>query len=401
MTSTSSVLTPPGSADRGRTVRVPARVQGALRRAAPALALYAGVRLVSLLYAVAVAPSNSPRPWWAALAASWDSKWYTGIAAHGYGTTLPGGEPGLVYSDLAFFPLFPAAQRTVSTLLHLPAPTAGLVAAWLSACAAAWGIYAVGERLYGRRTGTVLVVLWGVLPHAFVQTMAYSESLMTALAAWSLYAVLARRWLWAGSLALLCGVTRPNAVAVAAAVSCTALYVLVRDRWARRDWRIWTGAALAPLGWLGYVGWVGLRSGEPLGYFTVQAKWGSRFDFGVSEFDFLQAVFTDGKIPVHLSYYVGAAGVLVGVVALILLAMDRPPLPVLIYTLVLVVIAVGGSRYYACKPRFLLPAFPLLIPAAMALTRTRPRTAAVLVSAFGVVSALYGAYALYYTTTAP
>lgn len=376
------------------------RAHGALRRAAPALLLYASVRLAGLIAVAAVAWTKS-RPVWTVLGDSWDSRWYAGIAQHGYGTVVPGRPSGITRSDLAFFPLFPALERALVTIAPISLTIAGLIVAWLSAGAAAWGVYAVGERLHGRRTGVFLVLLWGLLPHAVVETMAYAESLMTALAAWSLYAALTRRWMWAGTLALFAGLTRPNAVAVAAAVLGAAAVVLWRSRSSRRDWRVWAGAALAPLGWLGYVAWVGSRSGGPLGYFTVQRGWGSRFDFGVSELHFVRRVLTDQGTAPNFGYAMSVVVLLVAVPALVLLVLDRPPLPVLVYSLLLVVIAVGGSGYYASRPRFLLPAFPLLLPAALAMTRARLRTATTVVAALAGVSFVYGVYLPFYASTAP
>ncbi|MFD4118212.1 hypothetical protein ACFWSJ_32805 [Streptomyces niveus] len=350
---------------------------------------------------MAVVALATHRPVWAALGNSWDSRWYADIARYGYGTVLPGRVPGMSRSDLAFFPLFPALERAVVTIVPISLTVAGLLVAWCSAGAAAWGIYAIGEHLHGRRTGTLLVLLWGLLPHAIVQTMAYSEPLMTALAAWSLYALLTRRWLWAGTLALLAGLTRPNALAVAAAVLSTAALVLWREKGVRRDWRIWTGAAFAPLGWLGYAAWVGVRSGSPLGYFKIQREWGSRFDFGVSAFQFVRRIFTDRGAAPHLAYDMAVAVLLAAVAALVLFAMDRPPLPLLVYCFVLLVIAIGGTGFYASRPRFLLPAFPLLLPPALALTEARPRTVIVLIATVAAISLTYGAHMLYYASTAP
>ena len=54
---------------------------------------------------------------------------------------------------------------------------------------------------------------------------------------------------------------------------------------------------------------------------------------------------------------VGAA-----LLCLVLLTLDRAPLALLVYTVALVVIALGSANYFASKPRFLLPAFPLLLP---------------------------------------
>ncbi|WP_338056513.1 hypothetical protein [Streptomyces torulosus] len=67
----------------------------------------------------------------------------------------------------------------------------------------------------------------------------------------------------------------------------------------------------------------------------------------------------------------------------------------LVYTSVLLVIALGGDGFFASKPRFLLPAFPLLLPLALALARTaraRPWHATVAVTALAGLSYVYGAY---------
>ena len=64
----------------------------------------------------------------------------------------------------------------------------------------------------------------------------------------------------------------------------------------------------------------------------------------------------------------------------------------LAYCAVLMLIGIGGAGFFQCKPRFLMPAFPLLIPAAIALARARPRTAWVAVISLGGFSFFYGTY---------
>ncbi|MFI9238887.1 hypothetical protein [Streptomyces sp. NPDC053079] len=368
------------------------RVREALRRALPALGLYAAARLSGMTVMAAWAWSIGKHPR-TLLGHLWDGIWYAGIARDGYGTILPSPTTrGVIFNDLAFFPLYPGLVRAVATVLPFTVVTAGLLVAWASAGAAAWGVYAVGERLHGRRVGTLLVLLWGLLPHAIVQTMAYTESLMTALAAWALYAAITGRRLWSGVLALLAGLSRPNAIAVAAAVCCAAALTLWRDDRSRRDWRVWTGAAIAPVGWAGYVVWAGFHSGGgPLGYFEVQRLWGSRFDFGRDAFRFIRHLIVARD---YMAYYMAVAILAVALVALVYLTLDRPPAALLVYVLVLTVIAVGGSSYFASKPRFLLPAFPLLLPAALAMAKARPRTIAVTTGALAGLSFFYGTYLL-------
>ena len=86
----------------------------------------------------------------------------------------------------------------------------------------------------------------------------------------------------------------PNGFAVAAAVLAVAAYEIVRRR-GKVSHRLWTGAALAPLGWLAYFLWVGRRQGDLLGgYFEVQRLWGSRFDFGLGALRFVRHLLLQG-----------------------------------------------------------------------------------------------------------
>lgn len=345
------------------------RWRAALLRAAPALGLFAVARLTGLLVMAGWSwhIGRSPR---AIIARAWDSDWYMLIAEHGYGRTLHWPD-GTVQSDLAFFPLYPALVRVGTTVLPVTSGTAGLVISWTAAGAAAWGIYAVVERLHGRRTATVLVLLWGLLPHSIVLSMAYTEPVLTAFAAWSLYALLTRRWVWAGVLAFLAGLSRPNGIAVAAAVlavaACELFTAYRRRESARANLRIWTGAVLAPLGWCGYVLQVGFRTGDPLGgYFAVQRGWTSRFDFGIGALKVVRAlVLRPSLFPLMIALLIVVAAVLL----FALFALERPPAALLVYTAVLVLITLGGSGFFESKPRFLLPAFPLLLPLACAVAK--------------------------------
>ncbi|MEU6259516.1 hypothetical protein [Streptomyces sp. NPDC047043] len=355
-----------------------------------ALGLFVLARLLGGVV-VALLSWEAGRNPFALLGRSWDSLWYLGIAAHGYGHTQRF-RLDVVHSDLAFFPLYPALVRGVTTLTPLAGGTAGLVVSWLAAAAAACGVYAVGARLHGRAVGTALVLLWGLLPHSVVLSMAYTEPVLTAFAAWSLYAVLTRRWVWAGGLALAAGLARPNGFAVAAAVLAAAAYEVVRRR-GKVTHRLWTGAALAPVGWVAYVLWVGRRKGDLLGgYFEVQRLWGSRFDFGRGSLQFVHRLLLHGdRFVFPMTMVIVAAAVLL----FALLLADRAPLPLVVYGGVLLLIALGGSGFFESKPRFLLPAFPLLLPLARALVRTaraRPRHATVVVGALAGLSFCYGAY---------
>jgi hypothetical protein len=380
---------PPPGAPSGR-----AALATAWRRAAPAVTAFAVARLagVAVLTLWAHRTGGHPRN---LLGLAWDALWYHRIAGWGYGTFIPSGEaPGMRFDDLAFFPLYPMTVRAVDVISPVGSVASALLVAWASAAVAAWGVFAVVDRCYGRRIATATVILWALLPHAIVLSMAYTEAMMTALAAWALYAVVTRRWLTAGVLSVLAGLCRPNAVAVAVAVIAA---VLADARQRRRSGRpqdrgAWAAAVVAPLGWAGYVAWVGLHSGHGLrGYFEVQTRWGSTFDFGHYALHYVKHLVLR---PDSLSAYVATALCAGAVILLVLAALERMPLPLLAYTAVLVAIALGGANFFSCKPRFLLPAFPLLVPAAATLARARPRAAAVAVVALTGLSLGYGAYLL-------
>ncbi|MDT9684710.1 hypothetical protein RND61_22015 [Streptomyces sp. TRM76323] len=348
---------------------------------------YAAARLTGLavLFGAATASGEDA---WHRLMGRWDAVWYTRVAERGYGheITLP---DGTVHSDLAFFPLFPALERALSAVLPIGVAPAGLVVAWTASLVAAWGVYAVGAHVAGRRAGVVLAVLWGVYPTAFVQSMAYTETLFTAFAAWSLYAVLRGHWIRAGVLVVLAGLTRPSAVALIAALGVAALATVVRER--RVTPGLAAGVLLAPLGWLGYVVYVAVRTGSPTAYFDVQAGWGNRIDGGAALARFVLAQLT-GPQPLAGVGLLAAFAVLGW--AVWLCVRQRHPLPVLVYTLAVVAVSLVGAAYFGSRPRLIMPAFPLLLPAAVALVRLRPRYAGAVLAVSALASAVYGAFTL-------
>ncbi|MFD9433700.1 mannosyltransferase family protein [Streptomyces sp. NPDC060002] len=390
MTDLETRVTPPGSVT--------------LRRAAPALLGYAAVRALGLL-ALVLWSAARDKSAYTLLTARWDALWYTRVAELGYGyeVRLPNGD---IHSNLAFFPLLPWLEGCLHAVTPLSYADAGFVVSLLASFAAAWGVFAVADQVYGRRAGVCAVLVWAVLPVGVVQSMAYSESLFTALAAWSLYAVLTGRWVTAGALASLAGLTRPVGLAVVAAVWAAAVASFVRDRAAptadappRRGVRRAgarlapraLGMLLAPLGVAGYVLWVGHHTGKgPLGYLDVQAGWRNGFDGGYAFARFVADKFT--SFPSALA----GVGLIVGVALLLWLYVvcvrQRQPLPLLVYAGAVLALALCASSYFGSKPRLLLPAFPLLLPLALALARLRTSRSALVVGCLAAASAVYGAW---------
>ncbi|MFG2128023.1 hypothetical protein ACGFNV_09505 [Streptomyces sp. NPDC048751] len=379
----------PGTRRRPRTPE-PVRPVTELGRAAPALMAYTGVRAAGLLV-LALWAHRRHHGVWPILATRWDADWYLGIADHGYARAL-----GTEYdaNNLAFFPLHPVLVKAVAAVTPGSRATVGLCLAVVASLLAAWGIFAVGDRLHGRRVGVLLTVLWASLPVGLVQWMGYTESLFTALAAWALYAVLVDRWLWAGALAALAGVTRPTGVAVAAAVTVTALLRL------RGRPTALVAAVLAPLGWCSYVGWVALRLGRWDGYFAVQRLWHNEWDGGRETLRRMRELLAYDSTP-ELFLVVVTVTLIASVVLFGLAVADRQPVPLLAFAGVLLAIVLGSGGVYFPRARFLLPAFPLLLPLALHLSHASRRYRLLALTAAVAGSAYCGAYMALVWPSAP
>ena len=362
-----------------------------LTRLGPAL-LYLGIRELGLLV-LAWTGGREGTSVTDALT-SWDGQWYLGIAGGGYG-----GVPAHLVdafgrrtqdTPLAFFPGYPYAVRWVADL-----PGVGLIAAAVTvslACgvACAYALARLGQRVGGSaRVGLVLVVLFAASPMGIVLSMAYSEAMFCALAAWALVGVLERRWWLAGVATLLAGLVRPTAMALVVTVCAAAIVALVR----RRDsWRPWLGLVTAPLGLLGYLVFVAVRTGDPTGWFDLQQQgWDSKFDGGVATVRFGLDVLASGRSVLE----VGTVALLVVAIALVVIGVrQRVPWPLVLYGALVLAMDIGSNGLMNSKARMLLPAFTLLVPVAGALVRRRPGTMVITLASIAVASAWFGAYAL-------
>ncbi|MEU3978767.1 hypothetical protein AB0F77_01440 [Streptomyces sp. NPDC026672] len=378
-------------APRPSAPRLP-RATAALRHAAPALGAFLAVHLCGLLF-LTVWAHRRHHGVWPLLATQWDADWYLGIAEHGYAHRL-----GTAYdaNNLAFFPLYPLLVKAVAVLTPGSRASTGLGLTVLASFVAAWGVFAVGDRLHGRRVGVLLTALWAALPVSLVQWMGYTESLFTALAAWTLYAVLRERWGWAATGACLAGLTRPTGIAVAAAVSVAALLSLRRDRSPRAA----VAAVAAPLGWCGYVGWVGLRLDRWDGYFAVQRLWHNEVDGGVATLGRVRQLLGQGSRP-ELFLIMVTVTLFVSLALFAVSVWDRQPAPLLVFTGALLAIVVLSGGVYFPRARFLLPAFPLLIPLARHLSGTSRRHRGLVLATAVAVSAYCGSYMLLVWPSAP
>lgn len=376
------------------------------------LAVYGTLKLIGFLVFMFLLASagdyrtKNPRfgggahPW--DVLASWDGWWYEQIAAHGYHPELVPvtGATGLITlegNSAAFFPLYPALMRLVGEATGLGLYGAGMLVSVVASFAAALGIYTVTARFGGRRAGLVAAGLWAVWPGSGVEWAVYSDSLYSALAVWACHALLSRRWLTAGLLTCAAGLNRPTAVALIAAVAVAALLALRQGRDGVP--RPVAAMVVAPLGLLAHLGWVGHRMGDPGGYFKLQSgAWGHQWDFGRHTLDVLTSVpvgHSDYLFAWPFADMIGVGVVLLALALLPLLIRLRPPAVLTVYTVLTLVLVLGSQQIFGNVSRYLLPAFPLCLPLALALRRLSPTHLATLLVIAALASGSYAGYGLF------
>jgi hypothetical protein len=246
-----------------------------------------------------------------------------------------------------------------------------------------------------RRTGYALAALVCLQPMSIVLSMGYSESLFVAVVAGALVAAHDRRWVLAGLCGVAAGLSRPTGAAVAVALAVAAgMCVADRSRPAREKAVAVGAAAVALAAVPAYIGWVGLRVGHADAWFRIESEgWGTTFDFGRSAATFLRDTLRtgDGFVAVSVALLLVAATVAL-VVAVVATVRRRVWAPLTVYGVLAFAAVVGQAGYYHSKPRLLVPVLLLLVPAALAAGRARPRTAVAWIAAFGVFGLWYGAY---------
>ncbi|MDG9727597.1 hypothetical protein [Streptomyces sp. DH41] len=342
--------------------------------------------------------------WWDVLA-TWDGWWYLQVAEHGYSPSLvrldSEGLFTVQQNSVAFFPLYPALIRVVSETTGLGLYGSGILVSVVFSFVAAAGIYAVISLIAGARAGTIAAGLWAVAPGAGVEWAVYSESLFVAIAAWACYAVMTKRWVAAGLLAFTAGLNRPTSAVLVGAVGLAALVTLARPA-TRREHGVRGpvyAMIVAPLGLLVYIAWVGYSIGEPTAYFTLQREgWAHFFDYGAHTLDVLLNLAV-GRGDYPFAFYTPDLLSVLLVLALpfliALMLRRKPPLVLVAYTLATVITVLGTQQMFGNTMRYLLPAFPLLLAPAAAMSRLKLPSLVVFFTTTALASGWYAHYVLF------
>ncbi len=239
-----------------------------------------------------------------------------------------------------------------------------------------------------RRVGPLLVALFAAVPLGIVLSMAYTEALFCALAAWALVGTLREQWLLAALCACAAGLVRPTGILLALVVAVAALVAAARGS-SRRPL---LAAVLAPAGLLGYLTYVGWQTGSSGGWFEIQrGGWRSEIDGGAGMLRYVGHVLTFGGGAYQFAVLLALAG---SIALLVIAVRMRLPWPLLAYSAAVVATVWASGGLMESHVRLLIPEFPLLIPIAVGLARRRTGTIVAVMVATVLASAWFGGYAL-------
>jgi hypothetical protein len=333
---------------------------------------------LAVTLAVVFARSGATDAWlhaWHSLA-GWDAISYLDIAKAGYA-------PHLDYHD-AFLPGFPLMIWAVAVPIRDP-----VVASWLVTFAAEafalWYVYrlVLGER--DKRAATFAMWLLALAPTAVFLTAPFTEAPFIAAAAAALFYARSGRPLAAAMAATLACSIRLTGLALLPAL---VFEEFVRDR--RRPRRTLVYALLVPLPILLYCAYMGIRTGDPLAFFSAQAlpSFGHQFaapwaGFGATWNTMVTA--HEGEVR-----SIFAREVAFGLLGLVLCAgmwlSSRIPRSLALYTTIAWLMTASLS-FWRSEPRYVLALFPAVLVVCDVTAPVR-RTRPVLVAMSAVLSGL-------------
>ena len=309
--------------------------------------------------------------------ANWDGLLYRQLANNGYPNFVPHAR-----STLGFFPLYPLMMWPLGHVMSWVTgkafidglTLAGLVISGIGGAIMTVLVQRLASGWWGEAAGRRAVLLFCLFPGSVVFSMAYAEGVALPLAAGCILALQRRRWLLAGVLAGIATAVTPEAVVLVVVCAVSAALEL-----RRRGWRART-SLLAPLlsvtGVAAFAIYLWAHAGTPFAYTQAQKYgWNEKFDlFAIGHL--LRSLadeisFSHFNNPtINLNLVVGAAGVIVLVVLLVLLFMRWREVSVEAYVWTLGVSwLMLTSEYTPPNPRLLITAFPAVIVPAYYLRR--------------------------------
>ena len=197
--------------------------------------------------------------------AQWDAQHYVNIAVTGYEP------PTDSFSNIAFFPLYPALIRLVLILVgRVDTQTGafvGLVISNVALFVALLYLSALIARDFSLTLARRVVLYVLVFPTTLFLSSVYAEPLFLATAAASFYHARAGEWARSGAAGALAALTRPFGVLLFVPIAIE----LYQQRARLRSWLALAGPPLGGALFVGYLWWL---FDDPFAYFHAGTSWG-------------------------------------------------------------------------------------------------------------------------------
>ena len=293
---------------------------------------------------------------WNSLLTTGDGSFYLGISKYGY-FEMPSFEAAgeRVFSSIGFFPLLPALIRAFDLVLPGGALVAGTVVCTLAGWAACVAVTLLAREVYDEATARRAAALIACFPGAFIFSFIYTEGLLVAAVAASLILLRRQLWIWAGVAGAVATLARPSGVAIVVAAGVVAIVEIRRYR----TWSALWAPVLAASGMASFLAYLWVRTDDPLAWFENQRDfWHQRNNLGGYVIEWLRVPFESGfRSPDHRIY----GFIILALIPVLIAFYRRPPsLAITVYVSASLFITLTSSL--GPRPRFLLAAFPLLLP---------------------------------------
>ncbi|AGW14644.1 mannosyltransferase family protein [Megalodesulfovibrio gigas] len=297
---------------------------------------------------------------WLDVWSAWDSGWYFNIIQHGYDTSVthvnPDGTPRQL--NFAFFPLYPLLVWLLSKATGNPL-LAGVLLSNACFLASLRLLYAVGKPRWGDDAARAAVAILCFMPHSFIFSAVYTESLFLMLLLGCVLAADRQQWFLAGVLGAFLAATRLVGITVGLGL----LWIFLEQRRAAGilDWRprradlrvLWLG--LIPLGIVAFAVYLHFHAGDAFAFMKAQRGWYRVWHFP------LVAIGKSLYFATPENVYLAIATCLHLALAACVVLLRRWDEVLLALPLMLVPLLSGpGDVPLASMPRYFLVVFPLV-----------------------------------------
>lgn len=224
---------------------------------------------------------------------TWDGEWYFQAITSGYPATLPLDGAGVpVMTTWAWPPVYPMAVRVLAAPIGAASiPYVMVLVNLVCGVLAAVVLYRLLAHSIGTGSSIAFAVLWASMPAAPSLMLGYAEGPFILLVFLAMLLALRERFIWAGIVLVLAGLTKSSVAPYALAIAICAMVALRSASLGSVRARAGVGAVLALLAIAAWPIAVAVALGSPTAYAQVQQAWNRT---SIPGLDSVRAIFEIG-----------------------------------------------------------------------------------------------------------